>query len=181
MSFDEVIGPLLPIEGVYSNTPGDSGGEAVFGIDMTSNPGSPVWPEVRRLQNSATPQSIWKQDVALMAAVYSTYKSKYWDPAQLDYFPSTIQEAAFGCAVNEGIGGMARLIQRAAARTGQQVVEDGEIGPATLKAVNAAPIGWLEDAFWRLRAEAYLGIANAHPITQAQFLRGWLNRIEQGL
>ena len=172
---------LLPVEGIWSATPGDRGGETVYGIDIVGNPHSPVWPEVRRLQSAGTPQSEWIKDAPLMAAVYATYKAGYWDPCQLDYFPEALQEAAFGCGVNEGLEGMATLLQKALVRVGQLVTVDGTLGPSTLQALHAAPLGWLEDAFWVLRAKAYLNIANLHPITQAQFLRGWLNRIQQGL
>lgn len=181
MSLESCLPNLLKAEGIYSNDPGDHGGETVFGVDMTSNPNSPVWAEVRRLQAAQTPTALWLEDVPLMAAVSDTYKANYWEPCELDYFPDFIQQAAFGCAVNEGNTTMAKLLQKALVRTGATLQLDGQMGPGTLAALNAAPKGWLLDSFWKVRAEAYLSIANNHPDTQAQFLRGWLNRLEAGL
>ena len=181
MSFQDVMPALLPIENVWSNTPGDRGGETVYGISIVSNPKSPVWPFVRQFQAAKIPLQEWIRSAPFMAAVFSTYKANYWDPCQLDYFPPNLQQAAFGCAVNEGIEKMAKLLQIALIRVGQTVAQDGQIGPMTLKAINAAPAGWLEDAFKLARAEDYLEIANRDPKEQAQFLRGWGNRLKQGL
>jgi lysozyme family protein len=132
------------------------------------------------LQASEIPSKEWPKDAALMNAVNSWYFNKYWLPAQLDYFPQEIQLSCFGCVVNQGLSGFAKMLQRALVRVGASIVVDGTLGPITIEAVNHAPLGWLEDAFKVERFKDYLADANADPATQAQFLRGWDNRLEMG-
>jgi type VI secretion system secreted protein VgrG len=180
MSLESCLPPLYQAEGILSDDPGDSGGKTVFGIDTTSNPNSPIWPEVHRLESAGTPPALWPEDVPLMNAARDTYKANYWDPCELDYFPDAMQLACFGCAVNQGKITMVRLLQRALIHVGARIVEDGDLGGATIAAVNAAPVGWLADAFWMMRAQNYAAVVDAHPV-DTKFLHGWIKRLENGL
>lgn len=180
MSLESCLPPLYHAEGIYSNDPLDGGGETVLGIDMASNPHSPVWPEVRRLQADHVSVMQWMDDVPLMNAARDTYKANYWDPCELDYFPEAMQLACFGCAVNQGKGEMVRLLQRALIHVGAHIREDGDLGAVTIAAVNSAPPAWLSDAFWMMRAENYAAVVDAHPV-DAKFLHGWLKRLQAGL
>lgn len=68
-----------------------------------------------------------------------------------------------------------RLIQRALKSTGQNIAEDGVLGPMTLAAINKAD---LSDLLAALKSEAagyYRTLAATQP-RRAKFLKGWLKR-----
>jgi lysozyme family protein len=81
----------------------------------------------------------------------------------------------FDLAVHMGIPQAVKLIQRALRAAGTQVIEDGIIGPITLKAINEADSTDLLAALKSEAAGYYRLIANANP-TQQKFIDGWLNR-----
>ena len=178
MGFNECIGPLLDAEGrIYEKVPGDSGGATFCGLDSKDDVAWPGWPMVYAdIAVGRDPA----QNPSTMAAVNSWYFNKYWLPAQLDYFPEALQDAAFGCAVNQGVVEMALTLQRALNRTGQTLIVDGNLGPSTLKAINNAPLGWLEDAFKLARIWVYLATEERNPKDDAQFLDGWERRVQNG-
>lgn len=60
------------------------------------------------------------------------YRLEYWDRMRCDDLPPAIAVLAFDCAVNQGAGTAARLLQRAA-----KVKADGVLGPVTLRACHA--------------------------------------------
>jgi lysozyme family protein len=77
-----------------------------------------------------------------------------------------------GC-VNHGIGRAAKFMQRAAG-----VTDDGDIGPATLKAIKAKDEFVLCKAVCDQREAFYRQIVANKP-EQARFLNGWLRRINE--
>ena len=175
MGFKEAITPLLLAEGeIFENVKGDSGGATFCGIDSKDDGDWPGWPLVyaQLAKGNETPQN----QPAIMAAVNAWYFDKYWLPAQLDYFPESIQNSAFGCAVNQGVGEMVKMMQRALIRTGSGISVDGELGPTTLTAINKAPLLWLEDAFKLARINVYLLTEERDPKDNLQFLDGWERR-----
>ena len=181
MQFENVLPLVLEAEGVYSNDPDDAGGETVFGLDQKDDASWSGWADVHRLQAAGTPMGQWSKDTALMAAVSAYYKARYWDPAQLDYFPPALQAACFGCAVNQGIEKMVRLMQETLNECHAPTTVDGVLGPATLTAINeAASPAYLADTFWILRAKSYVADVDAKP-SQEKFLLGWMHRLINGL
>ena len=68
-----------------------------------------------------------------------------------------------------------KLIQRALRAAGEQVAEDGIIGPITLSAINKADPTDLLAALKSEAAGLYRLIAQANP-SQQKFINGWLNR-----
>ncbi len=148
--FDQAVEFVLKdrIEGGYVNDPRDPGGETNFGIAKRIHPGV----NIRDLTRD--------QAIAI-------YKTEYWDASKCDDLPAKIAVAVFDCAVNQGVGIAATLIQKAVGAT-----SDGIIGPKTLDAINRADEDDLVVQFlgWRLRRYAFT--ANA-----ATYMRGWANRV----
>lgn len=178
MGFNDCIGPLLDAEGrIYEKVVGDSGGATFCGIDSKDDAAWPGWPLVYSDLGAGKDPA---KNPASMAAVNSWYFNKYWLPSQLDYFPFDLQQAALGCAVNQGVGEMGKLVQRALNRTGQSLTIDGNLGPVTLKALNTAPLGWMQDAFKLARIWVYLATEQRNPKDDSQFLAGWENRVQNG-
>lgn len=136
------------IEGGYVNDPRDPGGETRFGISKRSYPKVNIKTLTR-------------------AGAIEIYKRDYWDATMCADLPPKVAVVMFDCAINQGPGVAARLLQNALS-----VASDGVIGPKTIAAAKAAQEDDLVVQFigWRLRRYAFT--ANA-----ATYMRGWANRV----
>jgi lysozyme family protein len=108
------------------------------------------------------------------------YKKNYWKPSRADKMPWGLCLVHYDTAVNFGVGGAAKLLQRAINElAGANVVAvDGVIGPASLKAVEGVDVKILTQKYIDVRASAYHGLVAKNP-SQGVFLKGWQNRLER--
>jgi len=141
--------------GTYTNDPRDRGGPTKFGVTLkalSAYRGAPcVAGDVQALT----------EDEAL-----ALYRRDYWHPIAGDQLPAGVNLVAFDCAVNQGPGHAARWLQAAAG-----VPADGQVGPLTIAAVEAAdPIALIE-LFRDERLRAYEQDAG-----WATYGHGWTNR-----
>jgi lysozyme family protein len=144
-------------EGGYSNDHNDAGGETKFGISKRSYPQL----NIKDLTRDQTRQ---------------IYFVDFWQKGKYEKIEDeNIAMKLFDLAVHTGIPQASRLIQRALRAAGTQVVEDGIIGPITLKAINEADSTDLLAALKSEAAGYYRLIANANP-SQQKFIDGWLRR-----
>jgi lysozyme family protein len=144
--------PLLNRKCGYVDIDGDSGGCTKYGIAQADNPSVNV-PALN------------------LAGAQQVYFSSYWIPGKCDQItsgPVTIFQ--FDMGVNNGLGRAAKILQQAAG-----VTVDGNIGPATLAAVNALDPATLINSLSTIRANRYNTIVQNDP-SQAKFLAGWLRR-----
>lgn len=128
--FDAAFEKLGPKEGGYTNDPGDSGGETIYGITA----------EVARANGYAGQMA--QMPLAIAKAIY---KSAYWDSMRLDQIcavaGSHIAEELFDTGVNQGIGAASKYLQRALNALNQRgnaygdIVVDGQIGDQTMYAL----------------------------------------------
>ncbi|MFV1530507.1 MULTISPECIES: glycoside hydrolase family 108 protein [unclassified Phaeobacter] len=148
--FEQAVGFALKeqIEGGYVNDPRDPGGETNFGISKRSYPKVNI-------------KELTREDAIAI------YKRDYWDACKCDELPPEIAVAVFDCAVNQGTGIGARLLQKAL-----RVTADGIIGPKTLAAAHRADTAELVLDFlsWRLRRYA-------HTANSTTYMRGWSKRV----
>ena len=108
------------------------------------------------------------------------YEMNYWKPSRADKMPWGLCLVHYDCAVNCGVGGAAKQLQRALNElAGSEIVRiDGVIGPASLAAVGR--VDWRELARQYLRArEAYYTALAAKNSSLKGFLKGWLNRLNR--
>lgn len=112
-----------PSEGGYANLPGDSGGETNHGIsDARDGVRDGL---IRLVDGSHVPvRSLTKQQADAI------YRAEYFDRIKGDQLPACVAVATFDYAVNSGIAGASKALQRACG-----AVPDGAIGPATLAAL----------------------------------------------
>lgn len=145
----------------YVNDPLDAGGETKYGVAKNANPDLDItgldWDAATRV-----------------------YYRKYWLASNCDDITLMAPALAvlhFDGAVNHGIGRAGRFLQRAVA-----VAEDGDVGPATLAAVQAVVDAGGEidlcNTICDYREAFYNQIVQNKP-SQARFLRGWLKRIRE--
>ncbi len=163
ISFQEAFNETLGHEGGYVNDPEDPGGETNWGISKRS------YPDV---------------DIAALTVFDAKYLyfRDYWERLVLDKLDSgRIAGEMFDTAVNAGRKTAVRIAQRALNYLGEDLTEDGLIGPATIAALNK----------WSARDEQALykclnGFQFIHyvEITKrneklTRFARGWMKRIQQ--
>ncbi len=158
MTFDECFDVVMEIEGggkLVENS-ADNGGLTKWGIARNAHP------EL----SAADIRSLTKIQAKVI------YKSDYWDPLKTSKFANRVRLAIFDSAVNHGLPGAAKLIQKAANSGGAKLKVDGEIGAMTLAAVKAIPA---VDFLVLLSAER-LALYQAHE-DFASFGKGWTKRL----
>jgi len=97
------------------------------------------------------------------------YKAKYWDTIKGDDLPMGVDYAVFDFAINSGPSRAAKTLQSVLS-----VGSDGQIGPATLNALEAANPREIATAV----CEARLAFLQSLP-TYGTFGRGWSSRVSE--
>lgn len=152
---------LLDEGQVFRSDPHEGGGAVKMGITFES---FTAWG--RRHGLSATLHDL-EQMTADQAGLI--YFERYFVPARCTDLPTGVQYAHFDCALNSGVTGAAKDLQRALG-----VTVDGEIGPVTLAAVKRIAPAALIEKICAVR----LARLREHP-RWAVNGRGWTNRIHR--
>jgi lysozyme family protein len=167
-------------EGGYANNPNDHGGETYAGVARNFWPKWSGWPIVDQIvgQRPANLNAQLQGNSNLQAAVESFYQENFWDSVGLSALQSQqLANQLFDTAVNMGTGMAARFLQEAInALKPNTVTVDGQVGPHTIEAANAANVETLYDEVIALRRGRYLAIIQNNP-SQAQFERSWFSRL----
>ncbi len=165
MTFETALPLILAHEGGYSDRPADRGGPTKQGVTQA------VY-DAYRARSGAAVRSVRDIEGSEVADIY---KTQYWQPAGCDPLPEKLALCVFDSAVNHGVRKAKVLLQRALG-----VNDDGVIGPSTLSALNDALIRGGEDVlvsrYLEVRGDFYDAIVANDP-SQAQFIKGWHNRI----
>ncbi len=104
----------------------------------------------------------------------------YWRPSRSDKLPWGLCLVHFDCAVNSGVSGAGKLLQRSVndLLTARKITVDGIIGPDSLRAVGEVPLDALVSRYLDVREMFYRGLVAKDP-GQGTFLPGWLNRLKR--
>lgn len=148
MKFETAVRIIMELEGGYSFDSQDPGGETHYGISKRAYPNLDI--------KNLTPleaQAIYRRD--------------YWNQIHCDHLPRELRLAVFDGAVNQGILGTAKRLQRAA-----RVVEDGVIGPRTLDRLYKMNRWLLMVNFMSERALGYAKLQHF-----PRYGRGWMRRL----
>lgn len=191
--------PLKQFEGGWCNVAGDSGGETYAGIARNFFPDWQGWP----LIDAAKKHSSFQQGAAAftrhLAAipglddlVTEWYRAEWWDRMGLSRFPQIVADEMFEQAVNLGLGGSGRYVQRLCNALNWRKIPGGEerlfpdlncdgvLGSKSLDAIAALLNG-------RVSAEVFVHALNGLQITHyvglgaqnfhhRKFINGWLTR-----
>lgn len=124
--FEHCLGEILRHEGGYVDHPSDPGGATNMGITRKT---LARWRKVSPWTGlpKAAVEALTRDEAALI------YRAHYWNTAKAGAMPAGVDLALFDFAVNSGPDRAARVLQAAL-----RVAADGEIGPVTLAAVEAA-------------------------------------------
>lgn len=99
-------------------------------------------------------------------------KNGYWDKCKADYITSqSVAEIFVDWCVNSGLAGIRKVQDITGVRP------DGNVGPLTIKAVNANDPQELFTRIKEARKQFYVNIVRRDP-SQKVFMNGWMNRID---
>lgn len=155
--FSACLAFVLTREGGFSDDPVDRGGATSQGITQR------VYDKYR--DRAEVPRrSVRDIETNEVRAIYF---EEYWSPIHADKLSAPLDLVMFDSAVNHGVGGATKLLQRALG-----VKVDGAFGPITLKAA----INHVADKVADMRRALYADIIANDP-SQRKFERGWNNRM----
>lgn len=120
-NLDRALDQVLKHEGGYVNHPNDPGGPTNLGVTLANFK--------RYVDPKGTIDDLKKLTVAQARTVF---ERQYWDAVRGNQLPSGLDYAVFDFAVNSGPSRAAKFLQAVVG-----VVQDGVIGPETLKAIEA--------------------------------------------
>src|SRR5215467_13679816 len=145
-AFYAQIKQTLAFEGGYGNDPDDPGGETNFGISKAAYPDVDI--------------ANLTQDDAI-----EIYKRDYWHKPRIDGLPDSVSGKVFDMGVNMGPHTAIRIWQECLNDMGADptLATDGGIGPATIKASEAADQAQCLTAYKAALAKHYEDIIEAHP------------------
>jgi len=176
--FEDAIGVILAHEGGWCSVAADPGGETNYGISTLIIEREGITNEQLGLPPGRDPG--WMKAMSVDAAKM-IYQNLFWN--KWEYGAISDQTAAtklFDCSVNCGPNRAHLMAQKAANACGQNIAEDGILGPATVAAINACdPKAWVT-AFAQEMTDYYTNLVKARP-SLGIFLKNWLHRASWGV
>jgi lysozyme family protein len=156
---------ILEIEGGYSDDPFDPGGPTNKGITLAD------YAAFKNVTLNAASYERLKTELRRIPSgdVERIYLDRYWRSARCPDLPPPLAHFHFDCAVNQGVGGAARMLQAALG-----VTVDGAIGPLTLAAARTRPISRTLERYAEIRRKRYRSLRHFW-----RFGRGWLARVDK--
>lgn len=157
-NFQSAILVVLRHEGGYVNDPKDAGGETKYGISKRAYP---------------------DLNIASLTVDQATqiYYRDWWVHFGYNQITNgSLATKVFDTAVNLGANRANKLLQRCLNVNGfPTMVDDGNLGPVSIKAINSCNGETILSAFRQAQANYYNAVVAAHPEDQ-KFLKGWLAR-----
>lgn len=176
----ELAEEIVAREGGFVNDPDDPGGATNHGVTIHT---------LRRLGLDVNRDSrIDAGDIRALtrAQAAEIYVDHYFTRPGIGALPEVLQPAVFDMYVNSGPNAV-KILQRLVTRMGFPCEADGQIGPQTIRAAQAAQEaapGHLADAYGIARRNYYYALADARPASR-KFARsraggkgGWILRAE---
>lgn len=181
------IPKVLSFEGVWDNDPKDPGGETCFGITRKYQPQWAGWVRVEAIKRMAGAfKANLEHDLELQSHV-AAYYTAMWQRFYLDKFQSQeLAECVYNGAINQGPERTLKWLQycvNALSVASQDVSEDGVMGEGTAKQVLAleqAGLGGLLLTLLKAQRIAAYTTTVHNREDSLKFIKGWINRINQG-
>ncbi len=157
-NFETALSLVLVHEGGWADHPSDPGGATMKGVTLGT-------------YSSWLGRAISKQELRAIpdAHLEAIYRENYWQRCRCDELPPGVDYAVFDAAVNSGPKRAAQWLQRVSG-----AVIDGEIGPATIAAVQRLDDDRTINALCDVRLRFLQGLKN-WPV----FGKGWARRVAE--
>lgn len=172
-NWDESLAFVLRAEGGYSDHPGDRGGRTNLGVTSGA------------LSRARAAGIVDASDVTVLtrADAAKIYKVMYWEASKADHMPWPLCLLHFDAAVNHGVGGAGKLLQRTLnSLCHAELKVDGAVGSHTLSALDGAlkalSVETLCEEYLDERQAFYERIVR-NASSQKVFYKGWMNRIDR--
>lgn len=177
----EIAEEIVAREGGFVNDPDDPGGATNYGVTIHT---------MRRLGLDVNRDA--RIDVADVRALTRSqavdiYIEHYFKRPGLAALPEAVQPSVFDMYVNAGMNAV-KILQRLCADMGFPCDPDGQVGPQTIRAAQAAfeaAPSHFADAYGIARRNYYYALADARPQSR-KFARrrdggkgGWITRAEE--
>ena len=170
MSFILAYNKTLGYEGLVSYD--ERGGQTYKGIARKMHPNWEGWAIVDKVKDCST---------LLSAPTAAFYRKEFWCKCEdVDRLSEKIAEELFDSCVNCGISNGVKFLQRALNRLNvdgkfyKDLVVDGEMGPATLKAVEKCILSGGEELLFKCQnGEQYMYYTS---LSEHEKYRGWFKR-----
>ena len=177
----QIAEEIVRREGGFVNDPDDPGGATNFGVTIHT---------MRRLGIDLNPDG--RVDVADVRGLprdraVEIYIEHYFNRPGIASLPGSVQASVFDMYVNAGSNAV-RILQRLLVKMGHDTIEDGVIGPQTIRnahAAEAAAPRHFADAYGIERRNYYYAVADQRPASR-KFARkrdggkgGWIARAEE--
>lgn len=165
----------LAHEGGYVNDPDDPGGETYKGVARAMHKDWTGWAIIDAAKNDSTFPKNLDNNEKLNEAIQDFYEKKFWNPIKAtDIQSQLVAESIFDFGVNAGVKTSAKLAQKVVG-----VVQDGWIGPITLRALNSFNKKHFLSAFTVQKIRRYVDIIEKKPVMK-KYLFGWIRRALEG-
>lgn len=166
----------LAHEGGYVNDPDDSGGETYKGVARAMHKDWTGWAIIDAAKNDSTFPKNLDDNEKLNEAIQDFYEKKFWNPIKAtDIQSQLVAESIFDFGVNAGVKTSAKLAQKVVG-----VVQDGWVGPITLRALNSFNKKHFLSAFTVEKIRRYVEIIKLRPVMK-KYLHGWIRRALEGV
>lgn len=162
-NYNRSLGLILQSEGGFTTDPRDPGNRLPDGRPGSTNLGVTQANWEAYVGHPVT----WAEMQALTPEIVKPfYKKEYWDKVRADELPTPIDYLMFDFAVNAGPVRGIKIMQKAVG-----TVQDGILGPKTMRAIKAVPVDKLIQDFSDEKEWWYRSLKNK------TYERGWLNRV----
>jgi uncharacterized protein (TIGR02594 family) len=165
--FQRALVHVLEMEGGFTDDAYDPGGPTNRGITLATYA---AWKGLPLDANSCATLTAELRRISI-EAVRDIYHARYWLPAHCAEMIPALAFFHFDAAVNHGVTGAMRLLQRAVGTDA-----DGEIGPNTRAAITRMSV---EEALHRYAEVRRARYRSLHHFWR--FGRGWLRRVDTAL
>lgn len=189
-NFDQAIKKTMNHEGGWVDDKEDRGGETYCGISRRFHPSWAGWNLIDAKRDRPDFPTSLTDEPAISLSVSQFYKDQFWNRFQGDNIADqAVAEELFDTGVNMGVGRAVNYLQQALNLLNRNelawsdIVEDGQMGPRTMHALEACRIHEdnshvLLKIMNNLQGSHYIKQMRKFP-TQEKYARGWFARAEE--